>query len=258
VYRFFADILQPFAVLYLAVAILLALQWRKRNATRRELRWLTLAFVPLTLLCLPVTAYFAIGSLEWPYPAQTERPPEAAIVVLSGWAFRPDGVRDQCLLGLDSQFRCLRAVELYRKTGPCPVYVTGGKVKPDDLGPTLARLMRDYLVEQGIAPADIVMEEESRNTFENARFSSKLLRAAGIREIVLVTTASHLPRAVRCFEATGLQVIPAGCEYQAANFNWAVVTFLPSPDGAAGVHRAFHEWVGIGLYWLRGYFSPAA
>lgn len=255
-YRFFADVLQPFTVLYLVVAILLALQWRKRNTTRRQLRWLTVAFVLLTILCLPLTAYYAIGSLEWGYPPQTVRPAKAAIVVLSGWAFRPDGVRDECVLGLDSQFRCLQAVELYQQTGPCPIYVTGGKVKPDDLGPTLAHLMREYLIDRGIKPEDIVVEEESRNTFENAQFSSKLLREAGIDEIVLVTTASHLPRAVRCFEATGLKVTPSGCEYQAANFNWAVVTFLPNPDGAAGVHRAFHEWLGIGLYWLRGYFNP--
>jgi uncharacterized SAM-binding protein YcdF (DUF218 family) len=167
-------------------------------------------------------------------------------------------VRDECVLGLDSQFRCLQAVEMYQESGPCPIYVTGGKVNADDIGPTLASLMRDYLIEQGIAAEDIVVEEASRNTYENAQFSSKLLHAAGIKEIALVTTASHLPRAVRCFEATGLQVTPAGCEYQAANFNWALVTFLPNPDGAAGVHRAFHEWIGIALYWVRGYFSPAS
>ena len=116
--------------------------------------------------------------------------------------------------------------------------------------------MKDQLVQMGVAAEDIIVEDSSRNTFENAQFSSKLLAEDGYDEIVLVTTASHLPRAVRCFEATGLKVTASGCEYQAAKFNWAVVSFLPSPDGAAAVHRAFHEWIGITLYWMQGKFSP--
>ena len=255
-YRFFADLLQPFTLAYLAVALTLAWQWRRSNAARRQLRWLTLAFVLLTTLCLPLTAYFALGSLEWGYPPQASRPPQAPLVVLSGWAFRPDGVRQECILGLDSQFRCMRAVELYRQTGPCPIYLTGGKVKPDDVGPTLSALMRDFLIEHGVKEADIVIEEQSRNTHENALYGGELLRASGVDEIVLITSASHLPRATRCFTALGFRVIPVGCEYQAANFNWALVTFLPSPDGASGVQRAFHEWVGLALYWARGHFRP--
>ena len=255
-YRFFVDVLQPFTVLFLATAILLALQWRKKNEDRRKLRWLTISFVLMLILCLPATGFLAIGTLEWAYPPQIVRPEKAAIVVLSGWAFRPEGVRTESILGMDSQFRCVRAWELYRDTGPCAVYVTGGKVKVDDIGPPLGELLKEELIQLGVAEEDIIVENTSRNTYENAQLSSKLLKEDGFDEIVLVTTASHLPRAVRCFEATGLKVTPSGSEYQATKFNWAVVSFLPNPDGAAAVHRAFHEWIGIILYWMQGKFSP--
>ena len=116
----------------------------------------------------------------------------------------------------------------------------------------LALVMRDALELQGIAPCDLITEEASQNTYENACMTAKLLRERGVRRIVLVTDAMCLRRAERCFVAQGFQVTPAGCRYRAQRFNWSLANFVPSPSAAALVAQVVHEWVGIAWYATTG------
>ena len=67
--------------------------------------------------------------------------------------------------------------------------------------------MRDLAREAGIPETALLLETESRNTFENAANAARLLRAAGKNRIVLVSDRLHLPRAARMFRQAGLDVI---------------------------------------------------
>lgn len=252
-YRFLVDLLQPFTVLYVFLLVTIALLWRKRVESRRRLLLVTVPAVVLAILCTPAVGFFALGSLEWQYPPRLERPPgDYAIVVLSGWAFRPNELRPEPLLGLDSQWRSLHAAWLYRQGPPCPIVVSGGKVETDDAGQTLAAMMRDFLVQHDVNADDIILEDRSRSTYENALYTAELLKQRGIHQIVLVTTAWHMPRAVRCFEAQGLDVIPSGCDYQTAKFNWSLLSFVPRAETTFTISAAFHEWLGLILYGASG------
>jgi uncharacterized SAM-binding protein YcdF (DUF218 family) len=135
--------------------------------------------------------------------------------------------------------------------------VTGGKVDAQEPGPTLANSMRNFLVDLGVPETSILLEDRSRNTYENARYSAELLRARRISHVVLVTDAMHLPRAARCFQAQGLQVIPSGVRYRAARFDAELNSFLPSPSAAVNNQRVLHEWLGMAWYWLNGRFESA-
>jgi uncharacterized SAM-binding protein YcdF (DUF218 family) len=92
-------------------------------------------------------------------------------------------------------------------------------------------------------------ETTSRDTHENAANTVPMLRAAGIREIVLVTTGSHMPRALREFNAAAagstppLHVTPAPCgqAYPAAA-PW--LYWIPSGEGARRLHEVLHEAIG--------------
>jgi len=254
-YRFFVDLLQPFPILYLAALAALVNLWRRRVESKRRLWLLTAPMILLAILCTPAVAHLSMALLEWQYPPHNERPAEVqAIVVLSGFAFRPNEEREYSLLALDSQFRCQHAAMLYHQGPPCPVILSGGKVEEEDEGDTLAALMRDYLVKLGVPAEDIVLEERSRNTYENAVYTAEILAQREIDNIALVTSASHLMRAVLCFEAQDLAVTASGCEYTTIRFNWSLLTFLPNADAAGANHRAFHEWAGMLVYWLRGRF----
>jgi len=252
-YRFFVDLLEPFLVLYVLTALMLANLWRKPAESRRRLLLVTVPFLGLTLLCTPAISYFALGSLEWLYPPCADRPEDVkAIVVLSGGMRPPDGVRKQPELKESTLCRCLQAARLYRQGEPCLVVASGGKVDPAGPGPTLAEAMRDFLLRHGVAQGDLLIEDRSRTTYENAAETAKLLRRRVIGKVVLVTDALHLLRAQRCFEAQGIEVVPSGCRYRATRLRWSLFSFLPSAGAARGTQEALHEWLGIVWYRLHG------
>ncbi len=251
-YQFLVSLLSPFPLLYLLAGLMLVSLWRKRIATPRRLWLITAVFLVLTVLFMPAVAFLALGSLEWRYPPCYAKPDNVqAIVVLSGFAYPPDEVRRQPELAADTLYRCLYAAELYHHGKPCPVVLSGGKFSLRATGLTLAQVMHDFLLTQGISRADLVLEHTSQNTYENAVNTKALLAGRGVRRIVLVTDAAHLPRAVRCFQAEGFDVVPAGCRYRACGFEWSLSEFLPNPDAGQGVAEVLHEWVGILWYWLR-------
>jgi uncharacterized SAM-binding protein YcdF (DUF218 family) len=247
-YDFLVYLAQPHVILSLLLTIGLARLWWKCPEMRRRLLWAIVPFGLLLLLSTPVAAYLALGTLEWQHPPLTAVPDDAgAIVVLSGYVLPADQVRPEPELAADTLCRCLLAARLYQQGKPRPILVSGGQPKANEPG-THAQAMRDFLLTQGVAPADIWMEDRSRTTHENAVYSAERLRERKVGKVVLVSTASHLPRAVRCFRAQGVEVVPAGCEYQATQ----LADFLPSPSAAEKVQIAVHEWLGLLWYWLRG------
>jgi uncharacterized SAM-binding protein YcdF (DUF218 family) len=252
-YYLATELLQPFVLLYLLMVLLLLGLWRKWREHRRLLLGLTLAFLLLTLCSLPAVNYLALGSLEWSYPPLQQAPEDAqAIVVLAGYIRPADDVRSEPELGEDTLYRCLRAAELYRQGKRRPVVVSGGAVDAAWSGPLIAPHMRDFLVQLGVSSGDVIVEDQSRTTWENAVQTQKLLQPLGIAKVVLVTDAAHLPRAVRCFRKQGLDVTPCGCRYRATSFRASLPAFLPDPAAAGGLLEAWHEWLGLAWYWLHG------
>jgi uncharacterized SAM-binding protein YcdF (DUF218 family) len=211
------------------------------------------AFVGLTLVCTPAAAHLALGSLEWQYCPADEMPDDAqAIVVLSAGIRPPSGARAQAELDEDSLQRCLHAADLYRQRPTCTVVVSGGKVDADGPGPACAPVMRDFLVRLGVRASDIVVEDSSRTTYENAVECVKLLKQRRLDRVVLVTDAVDMFRALRCFRKQGLEPTPSPCHYHATAFEVSFFAFVPSLGAAGACQRAWHEWLGTAWYWLKG------
>ena len=92
-------------------------------------------------------------------------------------------------------------------------------------------------------------ERESKDTVDNARMSAEILKPAGVRRVVLVTQAFHMPRARKLFEANGLEVIPAPTDFKGVNEGpLAVSDFLPQAKAMQTSYYALHEW--LGLAWI--------
>jgi uncharacterized SAM-binding protein YcdF (DUF218 family) len=120
-------------------------------------------------------------------------------------------------------------------------------------GPTLAEAMRDFLVELGVPSSDIILESRSRSTYENALQSARLLKDRGIRKIILVTEAAHMPRALGTFRKQGLEAVPAPCHYiSTAWFERPLLGLLPAPGTLRESQGVLHEWLGMAWYRLRG------
>lgn len=251
-YHLVGALLQPLVLLYLLAGLLLLMLWRRQREHRRRLLALTICFLALYLCATPLISYLALATLEWSQPPLEQRPDDAqAIVILSGYVEPADEVRREPILGIDTWYRCLEGARVYHEGKPCPVLVSGGAVE-EDSGPPCAPYMRDFLIKLGVPAADVMVEDRSRTTWENAVESAKLLEARGLHKIILVTDAAHLFRAVRCFRKQGLQVVPCGCRYRATGTVLELEFFLPSASGAQGLLDAWHEWLGTAWYELRG------
>jgi len=241
-----------FLVFALALVMLVCL-WRGRACSLRWLVLLTFAYAGLAAVCSPIVSFLMLGSLEWRYPSGDVQSAEAqAIVVLSGDLRPLDARWNRVELGVSTLYRCLFAVKVYRSEKQCPVLVSGGKADVERPGPTLARAMATFLVEHGVAEQDLMIEERSRSTYENAVEAARLLHKRGIDKVLLVTDAIHLWRAERCFQVQGMEVVPCGVYYRATHFNWSLPALLPCTGAAQNTQSALYEWLGLAWYWLRG------
>ncbi len=245
---FITNLISPFLLPPLSLLIVAGIGlwlWHKRPFPARAL--VTLAFAGLWLLSTPYISDALMHSLEGePYVTDTQKPLADAIVVLGGGTYFHAPEYGGDTINHATLERLRFAAKLHRETGK-PILVTGGK----PLGNTTseATQMRKVLEKEFNVSVKWV-EDESDNTFENARMSSVTLKGADITRIYLVTHAWHMPRAVQAFQSTGLQVIPAPTGYT-TRYATTLLTFIPRAEALLDSRRYFHERIGMLWYQLK-------
>jgi uncharacterized SAM-binding protein YcdF (DUF218 family) len=253
-YRFVVDLLQPHTLLFLWACWALIGLWRRRRDAKRRLWPLFVPLMVLAVLSTPAVSYLALLSLEARSAPIDVRPDDAeAIVVFSAGVYPPSGPRTRAEMDEDSMARCLETARLYRQGPPCLVVVSGGKVEADSPGPSYAAVLGEFLQQLGVRSSDLLLEEQSRTTYENAVETAKLLNDRHISRVILVADAADMVRAAGCLRKQGFVVMPAPCHFRATRFRLSLFSFLPSPGGAAGFQRAWHEWLGLAWYWWQGH-----
>jgi uncharacterized SAM-binding protein YcdF (DUF218 family) len=252
IYAILGYLAQPVVLVYLALGCAIARAWFAQPRPRRGLRAIAFFYLLIPVLSLPVTEHFVLGSLERQNPPAHESLTGAdAIVVLSGDVLQPAEMRPKAEPGPSTIYRCLHAAELYHAKAR-PMIVTGATSDPEAAEIGCAPVMRELLIKLGVRAEDIIVENNSFSTYENAVACRSILAAQGYRKVILVTEAGHLPRAVRCFQSQGIEVIPSGCRYRSCALTPELVISPPNLDAAKMMQGACHEWLGIFWYWLRG------
>ena len=229
-----------FIVLSLAGA-LLALRWRRAG----------IALALGSSLCLYVAATPALSSyllhrVESELPRNVELGAAQAIVVLGGEIRLGDGADIPDRLGPVSLERVVFAAQAYRRLG-LPVAVSGGRVRRAQVSE--GALMKAVL-EKDFAVPVAWNEDQSRTTWENARFTARLLQPEKLTPVVLVSQAWHLPRALWAFERAGLRALPWPAPRTALRLN-RIEDFLPSIAALHDTFYALHEIIGAIYYRLR-------
>jgi uncharacterized SAM-binding protein YcdF (DUF218 family) len=252
-YEFVVHLLEPLTFLALSLIAATTWLWRRQRPRTRPLVATTVVVGFLVIVSLPLTGYLALSSLEAAYPPTIDVPESGAtLVVLSAGLVLDDAAGQQVRLDHESTARCLHAVRLYKRAGRCRVVLSGGKLDLAGPEPAIAEAMRDFVVELGVRPEDTLLEDKSRTTYENALYSKALLQDEADRRIWLVTSASHMNRAERCFRKQGFVVTPAPCAHQVAVWEFDLTDLIPSLGGLAQFTCAAHEWQGRIWYRLRG------
>lgn len=234
---------------------------------RRRPRWvLGLGLAALLLLWLGgnrLLSMALVRSLEWQYLPPIETPRAGAIVVLGGGE-EPQSWPQPLASVNDAGDRLVYAAWLYQQGAAPRVVVSGGIVGVD--GPAVqpgAEAMSDLLQIMGVPEDAILIEGSSRNTYENAVETKKLIEAEGIERILLVTSAMHMPRSSAIFARQGFDFIAAPTDFNVTQAEWEyyltldpsiqIFNLFPNAGSLDFTVRALHEYVGIAVYRLRGW-----
>ena len=232
----------PAGPLLLALAGLIL--WRYRIGTFAAIAGIGLAYAFST----PLVSTALVAPLERVQPLTKEDVPREGTVVMvvlsGGWIEHAPEYEDGTVNHWSFE-RAHYAARLHRQLD-VPVLVSGGAGEAE----TVADLL-----ETGFGVPVRWVDNQSRNTQENAFRSVALLEEVEPDAIILVTKALHFPRAVPAFARAGVDsVIPAPTGYfhrpaeDGGLDGWAVV---PTPSAATRSYMALHEYVGRLWYWIR-------
>lgn len=222
------------AGLGLAIALL-------RRKSRLGLLVCASGLATLWLLSLPVVSG-QLMRLATPYEAlDLGRVPAAqAIVILAGGVRRYAPEYNEDAPSDVTWQRLAYGARLARRTN-LPVLLTGGRGE--------AAAMRSFLVADfGMTPRWV--EDQARDTQENARYSARLLADDGVHDVLLVTSDWHMRRAVTEFELHGLRVTPAPVTDYAPP-DGMLTRWLPGAGALRDSRLVLYELLGRVVAWAR-------
>ena len=185
-------------------------------------------------------------------PWDASRGAPDGIVVLGG-AISPSISAARGVVALNgSAERLTVTAELAHRYPNARIIFTGGTASLDPKEPLEAPLAVKELEALGVAHDRITAEEQSRNTIENAVFSRLLADPKPGERWLLVTSASHMPRAIAAFRAAGFPVEAYPVNWLTRGRRDAAELFKSFTGGMATTDYAMHEWLGLVAYWLTG------
>lgn len=221
-------------------------------------KWRKLTF--LTVLSLIVLTVYPVGNLllqplETRFSQPAELPDDIAGVIVLG------GGEDAELTSIwgQPQFssgadRVMAIPVLVKKFPDKPVIFTGGAgsvLRPEYRGADSVKAWLSTIVSSG----QVLFERKSRNTYENAVFSAKVLPNGSLVDQgsgwLLVTSSFHMPRSVGIFRKQGWKIIPYPVDYYSRPFSIDYLRFNLA-DNLLELGIGVREWIGLAAYYATG------
>lgn len=208
-------------------------------------------------------SYALARTLEWKYLPVNPQQSAEAIVVLGGGTESQQPPRTAVEIN-GAGDRILHAADLYHQGKAPIVLLSGGNIAwMESLENSPAADMQQILLKLGVPEKDMLLQTKSQNTHEDAVYSAELLKEKGIKKILLVTSAMHMPRSVALFEKQGLDVIPAPADFTitevgwqqtfSPNFETLLTNLMPNSSSLGLTTNVLKEYIGLIIYRLQGW-----
>jgi uncharacterized SAM-binding protein YcdF (DUF218 family) len=153
----------------------------------------------------------------------------------------------------ESSDRFIETVQLYHQGIIKKILISGGNGTFNNQPPE-TKFLSEEMIKNGINATDIILESNSRNTYENAVFSKRILDSLQLKgPHVLITSAIHMPRSIRLFQRAGLLIQPYPCNYfefdeEKAFYEW----WIPDISLLENWKYTIKEIVGTFIYQMAG------
>lgn len=237
---------------WIFILLIVALFSRKALRKKRYYRW---SIVLLFLFTNPLLLHFAMYTWELPAVKTTDLPGSYDAGIMMGGAIRyinSDMERPVFGSGAD---RYMQTVELYYahkirhiifSSGSGSLYMTNFKE---------ADLLAAQLIRTGVPDSVVFAESASRNTYENALYTAKLIHEKEFKPpFVLITSALHMRRSLMCFKKQHIDVIPFPVDQHSGKLMLTPDKLLiPSVEVMLDWELLIHEWIGVIAYKIMGY-----
>ncbi|MCF2442370.1 YdcF family protein [Dyadobacter sp. CY345] len=253
---FFLSKTIDFLLMPLSISLILLLYALRTNKPKHKKNALILSFVILFL----ISNSFLINKafVWWEYkPVKVNAVSKTYDVgiLLTGGLINIPELSSDAGLGLHAD-RILQTYELYKAGKIKKIIITGASGKQfTDIGKGEAQQTAKFLVQWGVDPQDIILEQEARNTRENALFTAQILnRKFPGKDYLLITSAFHMRRSVGCFEKAGIKTDQFPADFYGNSYDTQIKEyFIPSPEVLGYSQLLFRELVGIVIYKIMGY-----
>ncbi len=226
---------------FVTVPLLLGLIWLKNS---RKKAFMILSFALFNyVLTTSLGTFLFVRSLERSFTRSDPLNCDAVVVLGGGIVEGPEGYE----LRPHSFKRLVEGVMLAKKYDALLI-VSGGSL-PGSSRRAEAFVMAELARKLGVLEEKLLLDSESKNTHENAKNVSSMARKLNLREVVLVTSAVHMKRAVKSFEKFEFVVHPYPVDYLCDHSVLDWTDFIPTRESLQANMLGLHEIVG--LLWYR-------
>lgn len=212
----------------------------------------------ITLILLALAAFSPLGNLLL-YPLESRFPPwdpsrgaPDGIIVLGGSVDTDLSAAHRTPVVSHAADRLFAPAELARRYPNARIVFTGGSANLVSTDAREADYSAPILENLGIPKERLILERNSRNTYENATFTKLLVTPKAGERWLLVTSAFHMPRSMGIFRKAGFEVEAYPVDWRMGGRDDLFSFTNVGADGLGRTEVAVREWIGLVAYRLMG------
>jgi uncharacterized SAM-binding protein YcdF (DUF218 family) len=248
---------RPTSVVFLVAALAIGVFLSFRKRTQTKARWY---FAGLLAFYWVVSApVFVEPILRWQQgryqvltSAADARHARLIVVLGSGNATIQAAGQSLNFVTRTAALRLLEAARVYRLLGRPTVIVSGGVTARNVGALSEADAMRRAILELGVPAEQVMIEDQSKTTRDEAAVIARMLADRPKQPLVLVTSATHMSRALAVFRAVGLDPIPCAAPY-ASDHSFERGRWFPSDLALMMFDTLLYDAAASWYYRLRGW-----
>ena len=247
----------PFLLILILIGVILLYAGPKLRTLKRI--WLTSTLCAYWLMSTHLGATYLESLLNQDFTSITddmETIDTDAIVVLSGGGNTlGNNTNTIDIVSTHTAYRILEAHRLHKKLPKVPIILSGGIGDLLTLSISESELMRKELLELGVKDSLLLMESDSQNTYEQAINVAKLMTRLDMKSFVLVTSHTHMKRALATFRTQDIDAIPSAAFHTEIPARKIKMPLYPTKTDLARSQNVIREIAAYLYYKQQGWIT---